>query len=180
MPIVSVVRHNIKKMKTQILTIILILGLVGCNSKQTTKIERKGEPPVYGVQGDDVEMNEAIKKAYQTLDKFKLALKSDNKDFKDFALKVRFTTQKGGEHIWRSSISLRNNKYFGVVYNLPESTTEVKMGDTIQIKTDDISDWMYIDGNRLRGGYTIRVLRNRMTDIERKQFDKEYNIRIED
>lgn len=77
------------------------------------------------------------------------------------------------QFVWLSSISLRNNKYFGVVDNLPESTTEVKMGDTIQIKTDDISDWMYIDGNRLRGGYTIRVLRNRMTDTERKQFDKE-------
>lgn len=159
-------------MKTQILTIILILGLASCNSKHTTKIERKGEPTVYGVQDSDVEMNEAIEKANQTLDNFECALKSNNKDFKYFALKVRFITPQGGEHIWLSSISLKNKKYIGVVDNLPESTTEVKIGDTIQIKTDDISDWIYVDGNKLRGGYTLRVLRNRMTDTERKQFDK--------
>jgi uncharacterized protein YegJ (DUF2314 family) len=167
-------------MKTQILTIILILGLASCNSKHTTKIERKGEPTVYGVQDSDVEMNEAIEKANQTLDNFKRALKSNNKDFKYFALKVRFITPQGGEHIWLSSISLKNKKYIGVVDNLPESTTEVKIGDTIQIKTDDISDWMYVDGNKLHGGYTLRVLRNRMTDAERKKFDKNNNITIED
>lgn len=105
---------------------------------------------------------------------------SSNPDFKYFALKTRFKTANGGEHIWVSNISLKDNKYYGVVDNLPESTTDVKIGDTIQIVNENISDWMYIDNQKLRGGFTIRLLRKRMTETERKQFDAVNGLIIED
>ncbi|WP_153800858.1 YegJ family protein [Foetidibacter luteolus] len=166
-------------MKQYLLKLIILIGLVSCNNNQTTKIERDGEPEIYGVTDTDAEMNGAIKTANQTLAKFNEALKSGNPNFEYFALKTRFNTPDGAEHIWVSNITIKDNKYFGVVDNLPESTTAVKLGDTIQIKDDNISDWMYIDNQRLRGGYTIRVLRNRMTEQERKQFDEENGLIIE-
>jgi uncharacterized protein YegJ (DUF2314 family) len=166
-------------MKGYILILSILLGLASCNS-DTNKIEREGEPTIYSVTDDDAEMNNAIKMANQTLDKFNDALKSENIDFKYFALKSRFKTPNGGEHIWVSNIRLKDDKYFGVVDNLPESTTDVKVGDTVQISNDNISDWMYVDGIKLRGGYTIRLLRKRMTEAERKQFDAENGVIIED
>lgn len=166
-------------MKQHLLTFIILIGLVSCNNNQMTKIERVGEPEIYSVTNIDAEMNEAIKTANQTLNNFKEALKSDNPNFESFALKTRFNTSNGGEHIWVSNITLRDNKYFGVVENLPELTNEVKLGDTIQIKDDNISDWIYIDNQKLRGGYTVRLLRNRMTEQERKQFDEENGFIIE-
>jgi len=63
---------------------------------------------------------------------------------------------------------------------LPESTTNVKLGDTIQIENDNISDWMYADNQKLEGGFTIRLLRKRMTEPERKQFDNKIGLIIED
>jgi uncharacterized protein YegJ (DUF2314 family) len=167
-------------MKRHILTILILLGLVSCNNAQTTKTERKDEPTIYSVTDDDNKMNDAIKTANQTLDKFNTALKSGNTDFKYFALKTRFKTHTGGEHIWVSTITHKDNKYFGVVDNLPESTTDVKIGDIIQIANDNISDWMYVDKQKLRGGFTIRLLRKRMTEPERKQFDTENGLIIED
>jgi uncharacterized protein YegJ (DUF2314 family) len=167
-------------LKRHILIILILLGLLGCNSNQTTKTEREGEPTIYSVADNDTQMNNAIKTANQTLDKFKAALKCGNTDFKYFALKTRFKTPNGGEHIWVSHIAIKDNKYFGVVDNLPKSTTDVKIGDTIQIVNDDISDWMYLENQKLRGGFTIRLLRNRMTEIERKQFDAENGLIIED
>ncbi|MFN8353432.1 MAG: DUF2314 domain-containing protein [Spirosomataceae bacterium] len=166
-------------MKQYLLTLLTLIGLASCNNV-TTKTEREGQPTIYNVTDTDNEMNDAIKTANLTLKKFNEALKSNNPNFRYFALKTRFDTPKGGEHIWISSISLKNDKYFGVVDNLPESTTEVKLGDTIQIKNDNISDWMYLENKKLRGGYTIRVLRNRMTEQERKQFDEENGVTIED
>lgn len=167
-------------MKRNILTILILLGLVSCNSNQTTKTEREGEPTIYSVTDNDAEMNDAIKTANQTLDKFNTALISGNKDFKYFALKTRFKTPNGGEHIWVSNITHKDKKYFGIVDNLPESTTDVQIGDTIQIVNDNISDWMYVDNQKLRGGFTIRLLRKRMTEPERKQFDTENGLIIED
>jgi uncharacterized protein YegJ (DUF2314 family) len=38
---------------------------------------------------------------------------------------------------------------------------------------------MYIEENKLRGGYTVRVLRNKMSESEKKQFDNENGMIIE-
>lgn len=156
------------------------MGLSSCDTGQTTKIEREGQPTIYSVTDNDTEMNDAIKLANQTLYKFNDALKNKNSDLQYFALKTRFNTANGGEHIWVSNITLEDNKYFGVVNNLPESIKGIKMGDTIQVKNDNISDWMYVDNQKLLGGYTIRLLRKRMTEIERKQFDSENGLIIEE
>lgn len=147
--------------------------ILGCKNSQTIKTERKGEPNIYYVQGQDAEMNEAIKTANQTIDKFKVALTSNNPNFKFFALKTKFTTSSGGQHIWISDIKLIDNKFYGTVDNLPKHTTDTKIGDTIQIDNNKISDWMYIENRILHGGFTIKLLRKRMTPEERKIFDAE-------
>ena len=125
-------------------------------------------------------MNRAMLNAVQTLDTFKEALLSKNKDYKCFALKSRFITSTGSEHIWLRDIILKDKKYVGIVANLPDSIKDVKLGDTISIVKNNISDWMYLDKKILRGGYTIRLLRKRMTDIERKQFDLKSGLIIEE
>lgn len=167
-------------MKRHVLTILILLGQISCKPNETTKTEREGESTIYNVTADDAEMKEAINTANQTLEQFNEALMSQNPDFGYFALKVRFDAPNGREHIWASDIVIKGNKYFGVVNNLPENTTEVKIGDTIQINNNNISDWMYVDSNRLRGGFTLRLLRKRMTELERKQFDEENGLIIEE
>jgi uncharacterized protein YegJ (DUF2314 family) len=167
-------------MKRQIVIIFILLVLVSCGNNQTAKTERDGEPDIITVTDADTEMNDAIKNANSTLSLFSQALKNPSPDAGYFALKKRFNTADGGEHIWVSSISIKDNEYFGVVDNLPEATADVKVGDTIQIENENISDWMYIENQKLRGGYTIRLLRNRMTEEERKQFDAENGLIIED
>lgn len=169
-----------KPMKQPFLAILILLGLFSCQNNQTSKIEREGEPTIYTFTDEDTEMNEAIITANQTLGEFDKALKCANPDYRLFALKTRFKTPNGGEHIWVSNISIKGNTYYGVVDNLPEKTTEVKMGDSIQVHKDNISDWMYVDNQKLRGGFTIRLLRKRMTESERKQYDAENNLIIEE
>jgi uncharacterized protein YegJ (DUF2314 family) len=43
-----------------------------------------------------------------------------------------------------------------------------------------VSDWVLYDGNRLLGGFTILVLRSRMTAEEREQFDADLGYEIGD
>jgi len=167
-------------MKFYLLSFIILMGCNGCNNTQTLKIERKGEPPIYSVQNDDAEMNHAIMSAIQTLDSFKVALLSKNKDYKYFALKSRFITPNGSEHIWLKNIILKDKKYVGIVANLPESISDVKLGDTISILKNNITDWMYLDNKKLRGGFTIRLLRKRMTEPDKKQFDAHSGFSIEE
>ncbi len=162
------------------LIILLLLGFVACTNTENEKIEREGESTIYLVDAADKEMNQAIKTANQTLNEFNRALENPAPSYSGFALKTRFNTANGGEHIWISNILRIDNNYFGIVDNLPEFSEDVSIGDTIQIKKANISDWMYLDNQKLRGGYTIRIVRNRMTEQERIQFDAESGIIFED
>ena len=165
----------------KILSIIVILIIASsCNNIQQGKVERENEPDIIGVKSDDSEMNLAIEKAKLNIDKFDSALKSNNPNFINFSVKKPFKTESGNEHIWISDVVLKGDKYLGVIGNTPEYTSDIKLGDTVLVEKNEISDWMYIEENKLRGGYTIRALRNKMSESEKKEFDSENGMIIED
>lgn len=161
--------------KTKILVLLSILCLISC--KDSDKIERENQPTIYDVTSQDQEMNEAIKKATQTLNEFNVAL--SNPEIEDQALKVKFENSTDVEHMWIGDIEYADGKYSGILTNEPEYIKEYKMGDKIDIDNSKISDWMYIENGKLFGGFTIKVLRNRMSEEERKQFDEESGMQID-
>jgi len=167
------------KMRYSFLTVFLFIGLIACNNNQTTKTEKKSADNLYATPSDDKEMNEAILTAKNTLDQFDKALESNKYDTSTFALKVKFPTSTGAEHIWATSITIKDRNYYGIVDNLPELTTKVKLGDKIKLDKESISDWMYGDKGILQGGYTMRLIRSRMTKEEQKKFDSEFQFKIE-
>ncbi|WP_454047439.1 YegJ family protein [Chryseobacterium sp. Marseille-Q8038] len=161
--------------------IYLLLGLIAVSCQRKDEVvKRDNEPDIHILQGEDHEMNTAIENAQKSLYKFKEAIQSPNPDYYNFALKERFTTgDSGGEHIWISAVQYSGDKFYGIVDGDPISTTEVKLGDTIEIDQRNITDWMYIDKNIVKGGYTTRVLRKRISQKEREQMDKENGFTFE-
>lgn len=162
-------------MKTKILIVFLTFCLISC--KNSDKIERENQPDIYNVAGNDKEMNEAILKANQTLSNFNAALA--NKEIEVKSLKVKFENQTDVEHIWLSDVEFKDGKYSGILDDEPEYIKDHKLGDLINVDNKDISDWMYVENGKLFGGYTIRVLRNRMSETEREQFDAESGMEID-
>ena len=90
-----------------------------------------------------------------------------------------FPTSDGAEHIWLVNIESVGGKLFGQVDNLPENVSSIKLGDKIEIEKYKISDWFYIENNKLIGGLTIRILRDRMSADEKKQFDEEFGVKFD-
>ncbi|KUJ61969.1 hypothetical protein AR687_10450 [Flavobacteriaceae bacterium CRH] len=162
-------------MKIKLLALLCILFLISC--KESNKIEKDNQSTIYDVASGDEEMNAAITKANQTLNDFNVAL--SNPEIEDPALKVQFQNSTDVEHMWIGEIEYNDGKYSGILTNEPEYITEYKMGDKINIDNSKISDWMYIENGKLVGGFTIKVLRNRMNEDERKQFDEESGMQID-
>ncbi|WP_193702258.1 YegJ family protein [Flavobacterium haoranii] len=151
---------------------------LSCNPNK--KIDRENEPTIYNIQSDDSEMNQAIENAKQTLDSFDFALNNNTRIFTFFGLKKRVIENGFVEHIWIGNIKkLDNENYIGIVDNLPEKIENIKLGDTVQINRKEISDWMYIKNSKLHGGFSIKLLRDRMTKEERENFDRESGMKIE-
>ena len=162
-----------KKIKWYVLLTFLLFGLLGCNNNRVKKTEIDGDENIYLAEDNDEEINTAIKTARQTFEKFENALKSKNNEFGSFFLKVCFENK---EHIWISNITIRNNEYYGTVNNMPEYVKNIRLGDFIKINENNITDWMYRDNKKLVGGFTLRVIRNRMSEIEKQQFDSEIGL----
>ncbi len=55
----------------------------------------------------------------------------------------------------------------------------VKLGDPATVNPNEISDWMYIEGDVLKGGYTIRVLAKEYTPQQRKEFEESAGFKLE-
>jgi uncharacterized protein YegJ (DUF2314 family) len=159
-------------------TISIILA--SCTDTPMKVIERGNEPGIYQVQDDDVGMNNAISSAISALNQFDSAYINNHFDTSTFALKVKLSTTTGFEHIWATSISMDKGDYYGEIDNLPSMLTKVKLGDKLKISKADISDWMYSDNGRLIGGFTIKEIRSRMTGQEKQEFDKSFQLKIED
>ncbi|WP_312825704.1 DUF2314 domain-containing protein [Epilithonimonas sp.] len=141
------------------------------------RIERGEEPIIFSLSEDDKEMNSAIELANKTLMDFDEALKfSENENF---ALKIRYDFHNKSEHIWAVNIEKIGDDYFGIIDNLPNSVTHVKLTDKVKIEKDKISDWMFSKKGKLVGGFTIRVIRNRMSELEKEIFDREFILSID-
>jgi uncharacterized protein YegJ (DUF2314 family) len=162
--------------------ILLVIFTLLCSQavlSQTEKIERTAEPTIYDVDSGDEEMNEAIRKSRLTFDDFLAAFKSKNASQRNFSVKMPFATEYGAEHIWLTNMEIKDDKLLGTVDNLPQSVNTVRLGDVVEIERDKISDWFYIDDEKLVGGLTIRVLRDRMKSAERKRFDRTLGVKLD-
>lgn len=159
--------------------------LAACNNNNSDKdamtvVERPGEPEIYELGSDDKIMNDAIDSAIQTLHLFKAALQSGADSLEAFCLKVKYSMPDDyNEHIWVSDIRLEDSVYTGYIGNTPNVITEVKLGDFVRIRPERISDWMYLANNKLRGGFTIKAIRNKLSPQERTAFDAENGFTIE-
>jgi uncharacterized protein YegJ (DUF2314 family) len=128
------------------------------------------EDHVHGVASDDAEMLAAINKARGSIKEFFDAFTHPKPEQSSFLLKVAFTEDELVEHIWLADLDFSAAQPKGVVAN-ETRLKKVRFKQSVEFDPAYISDWMYIDHGKLVGGYTTRLLRQRMTSEERKTFD---------
>lgn len=160
--------------------LFFLLFILSCNSNTQNQITGKDSTKIIIVEQGNKEMAAAITTAKSWLSKFDSALFSNNSNYNSFSLKVRFAYgENNGEHIWLKDITKNQEQYVGIVNNEPEYISNLKLNDTIKINQRDISDWMYLDNDILTGGFTIRLFRERMTEVERAEHDSGSFYKIE-
>lgn len=151
---------------------VICLGCGRSERQPGDTLRRPGATPVTTVADDDPKMLAAIEKARSTVDEFVVALQSPKPSYSMFAVKMPLKHADGQEHIWVSQIRFKNGKFEGAISNDPVHVKNVRMGQVVEVPKTDISDWMYVDGRKLVGGYTMRALREILPPNERKEFDK--------
>ena len=119
---------------------------------------------------EDAEMDAAIRQAKQSFAQFLNAFASPSAKQKSFLVKAAFVDGEQVEHIWLADLDFSRAKPSGVVANEPGLPT-LKFMQTIEFEPSQITDWMYIEDGYLVGGYTTRLIRERMSPADRSTHD---------
>ena len=165
--------------KYNILLLIIIL-LASCSGKKVKIVEKKDDvTALYTWHSDDADLKTAVAQSTNTLDSFITALKSNNPALANFAVKIRFPGLGGAEDVWATNIKITPTGFAGVLNNAPRLTIKAKKGDPIKFNKQNISDWMYTENGKLRGGFTIKVTYSRMTLKEKAKFDTAFVFKME-
>lgn len=167
-------------MKYTLFAISFSVLLFSCGNKENAGVEAyKGLNKQKQEQKD---LDSIGKEAQQTFDDFKLALSMKDTTTTNFIVKQMYdipnATQK--EHIWIRDVYSDNDQLKGIVDNVPQYTKLVKHNDTVVIDPTKLSDWMYYKDDKMIGGFTIKYMRSKMTDAQKKEFDKQYKVKFED
>ena len=157
--------------------ILLLTGRKDIVSAAASR-ERNNEPPLSSFDSDDSEMNAAIKKARESVPVFLKYLANPNPDQAYFSIKKPFPTTDGtNEHIWISVRSYDGVRFHGTINNRPVNIAGLKEGDLVAVLTGEISDWMILENGKIVGGYTFRVIWNRMSPAERLEYGAKMEFR---
>jgi uncharacterized protein YegJ (DUF2314 family) len=115
-------------------------------------------PPVVPVSGDDPRLKAAVSKARKRWQEFVSAFE-ERRSEQNFSVKARIGDDEVAEFMWLSVTGLENGWVYGRLDNDPIELTSIRCGDRVRIHIDDLNDWLYTDGDQVRGGFTIEVLR---------------------
>jgi uncharacterized protein YegJ (DUF2314 family) len=156
---------------------LLLVGFAAC-------ARSSGDAPkdeVIYVKSGDRTMTAAIAKAQASLETFRTVLAAPPAGTKSFSVKVGFPwgIKDDREHIWLTEPKLAATTVTGTINNEPVDATSLKLGEVVTAPLADISDWMYVENGVLRGGYTLRVLLDKMSPETRSKMLGEMGFRLE-
>ena len=78
-----------------------------------------------------------------------------------------------------TSGSTRLGRLSGRINNTPEMVHTVRMGQLITFGRDEIVDWMYMDGGRMKGNYTACALLKSAPKNEAEEFKERFGLTCE-
>jgi uncharacterized protein YegJ (DUF2314 family) len=164
---------------TAVRAVILALVLIAGCTHRHANVKAADNAGYIHVDEHDPAMDKAIADAKATVADFVRAFHAKKAGISHFAVKKPFRTPDGGEeHMWIEVATERDGVLTGTVSNDAEETKEVTAGQSVTLRLSEISDWQYLVGKRLTGGYTTRYLCSKMTPDERTKMLDEAGIEL--
>lgn len=96
--------------------------------------------------------------------------------FSDAKPGKRSKAKPKAEQMWIGDVTFDGRTVRGRLLNSPNHLTSVAAGDMVSRTLDEITDWLYSISDRAYGGFTIAVLRARMSAAERTEHDRAWGL----
>ncbi len=140
-------------------------------------ITQKAERDELAIVGkSDPVMARAMSKARQTLPDFLGVAASPKPGMDGFAVKVAIREGDNAEYFWITPFTDKDGAFSGAINNTPREVHSVKLGQTITFGKSEIVDWMYMDGDKMKGNYTACALLKSASKQEVEEFKKRFGL----
>ncbi|MEZ5328454.1 MAG: DUF2314 domain-containing protein [Verrucomicrobiales bacterium] len=144
------------------------------------------KPPLIPVQSNDAEMQAAMQTARDRFPAFWREVSGDNKRvipaLGGSMVKAYFhdaDAPQNGEHMWVNEVEYDGKTITGVLADTPRQLRSVRPGQRVTFPLERLSDWFYVDDDKAIGAFTVRLLRTRMTEKQRREHDSHYPFQFE-
>ena len=162
-----------------LLALLALFAIAGAPAAQDV-LRRDGEPEVHLVEESDPEMNAAIEEARRSVGRLVERWSELQAEGVYASIKVPVAEAGEVEHIWLSDVSFDEGRVHGNLGNAPFSLPSWSLGDPISVPLDRISDWMVVRNGQLIGGYSLFVIRGRLTGDDLESFDRQVGLAFPD
>ncbi|WP_462109756.1 YegJ family protein [Campylobacter concisus] len=148
------------------------------------QIDLGKQMPIYFVSSDEDYMQRAFEQARESFRYFWREVYWERRrivPMLDYAMvKICFLDvvngEEVGEHMWIDDVEFDGETIYGTLINGPDAVQNVKLGDQISAKIDEMSDWLFSIDGRAYGGFSVQAMRSRMQKKELKEHDKEWRL----
>ena len=128
------------------------------------------------VAKSDPVMAKAMSKARATLPDFLSTAAAPKAGMDGFAVKVAIRDGEQAEYFWITPFTTKDGAFSGEINNTPRLVHSVKLGQTITFDKSEIVDWMYLDGDNMKGNYTACALLKSASKREVEEFKKRFGL----
>jgi uncharacterized protein YegJ (DUF2314 family) len=105
-----------------------------------------------------------------------LALAGVKAPFTDGERRGRTDGKPTVEHMWLSDVDFDGRLVIGKLINSPRWLKTIKEGDSARFTLGELSDWLFSFSGVAYGGFTVNLLRSRMTARERREHDAAWGL----
>ena len=158
-----------------VLSLLLVIALPGTAGGQEV-VRRDGEPEVRMFQSGDPDMVAAFDAARSSVSGLVQRLPKLQAAEIYASVKVPVVEGDQVEHIWLNDVRFDRGQVHGALGNAPLNLPSWSYGDPISVPLERISDWMVVYQDRLIGGYTLFVARNRLQGEALESFDRQVGL----
>lgn len=133
-------------------------------------------PKFNQIKNSDPEYQRSIQEAQKRLDEFRSMLFADGKPRMEALVKTRIIDGDNSAFVWLSNTRMKGLNFIAEFFELPATFKSHVIGETVEITSDKLLDWMVNVNGLLHGGFSLRYHRSRLPENERLAFDNHIGV----
>ncbi|MFO1066667.1 MAG: DUF2314 domain-containing protein [Pirellulales bacterium] len=128
------------------------------------------------VRSSDPAYQQTIRDAQKSIEQFRALLPSDGTARPDALIKTKLVDGDSSAFMWLNYTATDGDNFTAELFEVPDSLPSYTIGDRLVVSLTEVMDWMINENGRLTGGFSLRYNRARMSDSEKRDFDRHIGV----